>query len=112
MITPEGAEPEDMDKLGCQVYTMLVVTEGYKKQMLDWQDSIRRHYGMPIIPRDRDPEELLKDQRKFLQEGMDKFKDLPEETFKKIERFAEMRDYGEFEAMSRLIARTRAQDRT
>ena len=22
MITPEGAEPEDMDKIGCQVYTL------------------------------------------------------------------------------------------
>ena len=112
MITPEGVEPEDMDKLGCQAYTMLVITEGYKKRMLDWQDSIRSHYGMPIIERDIDPEYFLKSQRKSLTEGLVNFKDVPEETYKKLERFAEMRDYGEFEAMSRFIARKRAQERT
>ncbi len=72
MITPKGAEPEDMDKIGCQVYTLLVITEGYKKRMLDWQDSIRKHFEMPVIVRDMDPEFLLKGERESMLEEIEK----------------------------------------
>ena len=112
MLTPEGAEPEEMDKLGCQGYALLVITEGYKKRMLDWQDSIRRHFDMNVIERDMDPEFLLKSERESMHEEVEKM-NWPNENSKFLAtRIAKLRNHDEYEAMSGFVARKRAQDRT
>ena len=112
MLTPEGAEPEDMDKLGCQGYTLLVITEGYKKRMLDWQDLIRKHLDMQVIERDMDPEFLLKEQRQVMKEELEKLDIKTEFDKTRLARFAELRSHDEYEAMSSFVSRKRDQDRT
>ena len=112
MVTPEGLEPEDIDKIGCQVYGLLVITEGYKKRMLDWQDSIRRHFDMQVIERDMDPDFLLKEQRLTMLEEIEKFGITNEITKKQLTRLAQLRNHDEYEAMSGFVARKRAQYRT
>ena len=109
MVTPPGLAPEDMDKIGCQVYTLLVITEGYKKRMLDWQDSIRSHYGMAVIKRDMDPEYLLKEERKTNLELIEKMGWENDESKKKALRILELRNHSEYEDMTRFVARKRAQ---
>ena len=110
--TAEGYEPEDLDKVGCQAYTMLVITEGYKKRMLEWQDLVRSHLDMDIIPRQWDPEMLLKAERLSLMEEVQKYKDIDLKTKERMTRFAELRSHDEFEAMSSFVSRKRDQDRT
>ena len=112
MLTPEGAEPEEMDKLGCQGYALLVITEGYKKRMLDWQDLIRKHLEMKVIERDMDPEFLLKEQRLTMLEEIEKLgiENVSDKT--RLSRFAELRSHDEYEAMSSFVSRKRDQDRT
>jgi hypothetical protein len=112
MITPKGAEPEDMDKIGCQVYTLLVITEGYKKRMLDWQDSIRKHFEMPVIVRDMDPEFLLKGERESMLEEIEKMDWTNNRNKPLAIRFAKLRSHDEYEAMSSFVSRKRDQDRT
>ena len=112
MLTPEGAEPEDMDKLGCQGYTLLVITEGYKKRMLDWQDLIRKHLDMQVIERDMDPDFLLKEQRQTLLEEIQKLGPIDKKTKTRLDRLAELRSHDEYEAMSSFVSRERDQDRT
>ena len=112
MVTPPGLAPEDMDKIGCQVYTLLVITEGYKKRMLDWQDLIRKHLDMQVIERDMDPEFLLKEQRKVMKEELKKLPIKTEFDKTRLARFAELRNHDEYEAMSSFVSRKRDQDRT
>ncbi len=112
MITPEGAEPEDMDKIGCQVYPLLVITEGYKKRMLDWQDSIRKHFEMQVIERDMDPDYLLKEQRLTMLEEIEKLGITDAKTKLQLTRLAQLRSHDEYEAMSSFVSRKRDQDRT
>lgn len=112
MVTPEGMEPEDMDKIGCQVYALLVITEGYKKRMLDWQDSIRSHFGMPVIERDMDPDHLLKEERRMWREELEKL-DWPDEKQKEAAALiCQLEDHRAYEDMSSFVARKRAQKRT
>ena len=112
MITPEGAEPEDMDKIGCQVYPLLVITEGYKKRMLDWQDSIRKHFEMEVIERDMDPDYLLKENRKIMLEEIAKTEWTDPKTRLQALVLAQLRNHDEYEAMSSFVSRKRDQDRT
>ena len=112
MVTPEGAEPEDIDKIGCQVYTLLLITEGYKKRFLDWQDVIRKHFQMKAIERDMDPEFLLKEQRKTMLEEIEKIDWKDEKSKFQATRFAQLRSHDEYEAMSSFVSRKRDQDRT
>ncbi len=112
MITPEGAEPDDMDKIGCQVYTLLVITEGYKKRMLGWQDSIRKHFEMQVIERDMDPDYLLKENRKMMLEEIANIDWKDQKTKLQATRLAELRSHDEYEAMSSFVSRKRDQDRT
>lgn len=112
MITPEGAEPDEMDKIGCQVYALLVITEGYKKRFLDWQDLIRKHFEMQVIERDMDPEFLLKEQRQIMKEELEKLPIKTEFEKTRMGRIAELRSHDEYEAMSSFVTRKRVQDRT
>lgn len=112
MVTPKGKEPEDIDKIGCQVYTLLLITEGYKKRFLDWQDVIRKHFEMKAIERDMDPEFLLKQQRLTMLEEIEKMGITDEFTKTRLSRFAELRSHDEYEAMSSFVSRKRDQDRT
>ena len=111
-ITPEGIEPEDVDKIGVQAYSLLVITEGYKKRFMDWQDEVRRHLDMVIIPRQWDPERLLKEERQMLREEIEKYSEVDEKTKQKMTRLAELRNHSEYEAMSSFVTRKRVQDRT
>ena len=112
MITPEGKEPEDIDKIGCQAYALLVITEGYKKRMLDWQDVIRKHFEMQVIERDMDPEYLLKENRKMMLEEIENIDWKDQKTKLQATRLAQLRTHDEYEAMSSFVSRKRDQDRT
>ena len=112
MITPEGSEPDEIDKIGCQAYILLLITEGYKKRFLDWQDVIRKHFGMQAIERDMDPEYLLNQMREGMLEEAKKVGITDEFTRMKLERSANRLTHDEHEAMSPFVSRKRDQDRT
>ena len=112
MVTPEGMKPDDMDKIGCQVYTLLVITEGYKKRMLDWQDTIRRHFEMQVIERDMDPDYLLNENREMMMEMIENTEWSDQKTKLQATRLAQLRSHDEYEAMSSFVTRKRVQDRT
>ena len=112
MVTPEGKEPEDIDKIGCQAYCLLLLTEGYKKRFLDWQDVLRKHFELKAIERLEDPELLLKEQRKVMKEELEKLPITNAFDKTRLARFAELRTHDEYEAMSSFVTRKRVQDRT
>ena len=105
-------EPEDIDKIGCQVYALLVITEGYKKRFLDWQDVLRKHFEMKALERDMDPEFLLKEQRKTMLELIEETEWGDQKTKLQATRLAQLRNHDEYEAMSSFVTRKRVQDRT
>ena len=112
MVTPEGKEPEDIDKIGCQAYCLLLITEGYNKRFLDWQDVLRKHFEMKAIERDMDPEFLLKEQRKTMLELIEETEWGDQKTKLQATRLAQLRNHDEYEAMSSFVSRKRDQDRT
>ena len=112
MVTPEGKEPRDIDKIGCQVYALLVITEGYKKRFLDWQDVLRKNFELKAIERDMDPDYLLKEHRKTMLELIEETDWKDEKTKLQATRLAQLRNHDEYEAMSSFVTRKRVQDRT